>query len=274
MTTPSAPPESPPAVTQPAPPPDPPPDPPPEETLASILRKLGPAGVLGAIWGSVPAIVGSTMLVYLKTVSEWIQGFGARAVAVYVALFVITAGIGLLPTYTQALLAGWCFGLSTGFAAALGGFVGASLVGYAIARTVARHRVEDTINENPKAAAVRDSLIGHGWAKTITIVTLLRVPPTSPFALTNLVMSSTGVPLWIYTVGTLVGMAPRTFLAVYIGNTLRLGMHELTKDEIAHAAPRWVTYAGIGVALGVFAIIGVIAKQALEKVTARPPTSP
>jgi uncharacterized membrane protein YdjX (TVP38/TMEM64 family) len=238
---------------------------------ASLLRQLGPAGVLGALWTFLPAIVGTTMLVYLDTVSKHIQGYGSSAIAVYVGLFVVTAGLGLLPTYTQAILAGWCFGLAAGFPAALGGFVGASIVGYFVARTVARKRVQATIDANPKARVVRDALIGHGWLKTLGIVTLLRLPPNSPFALTNLVMSSTGVRLPIFVIGTLVGMAPRTFLAVYIGHSLRIGMHQLTGDEIKNAAPWWALYAGPGLMILVMVIIAAIAQRALQRFTHRRP---
>jgi len=238
-------------------------------TAASLLRQLGPAGVLGAVWTVMPAIVGTTMLVYLDTVSKYIQSFGSSALAVYIGLFIVTAGLGLLPTYTQAILAGWCFGLASGFPAALTGFVGASVIGYFVAKTVARDRVQSTIDSKPKARVVRDALIGHGWLKTLGIVTLLRVPPNSPFALTNLVMASTGVRLWIFVVGTAIGMAPRTFLAVYIGHSLHLGTQELTREGIKNAAPWWVIYAGPGLMLLVMIVIAAIAQRALTRFTHR-----
>ncbi len=240
-------------------------------TASGLLRQLGPAGVLGAFWTFMPAIVGTTMLVYLDTVSKKLQSFGPSAIWIYIGLFIVTAGLGLLPTYTQAILAGWCFGLASGFPAALAGFVGASVIGYSVAKTVARDRVQTTIDSKPKARVVRDALIGHGWLKTLGIVTLLRVPPNSPFALTNLVMASTGVRLWIFFVGTAIGMAPRTFLAVYIGHSLHMATDTLSKDALKTAAPWWVPYATIGLALLVMIIIAAIAKRALTRFTHRAP---
>jgi len=119
------------------------------------------------------------------------------------------------------------------------------------------------IAENPKAKAVRDALIGHGFWKTLGIVTLLRVPINSPFALTNLVMASAGVPKRIFIIGTAVGMAPRTALAVYLAS----GVKELSKQAVREAKPTWVNYAMIGSAVVVFGIVMMIGNRAVRRVT-------
>jgi uncharacterized membrane protein YdjX (TVP38/TMEM64 family) len=53
--------------------------------------------------------------------------------------------------------------------------------------------------------------------RTMGIVALLRFPPTSPFAFTNLVLAASGVRFLHMLVGSIVGMLPRTALAVWIG---------------------------------------------------------
>jgi uncharacterized membrane protein YdjX (TVP38/TMEM64 family) len=211
-----------------------------------------------------PAVCGILLITYLGRVSKWLLDQGeARAVTIYIAAFIFSAGLGLMPTYAQAALAGWCFKVPTGFPAALAGFAGAALVGYVVARTVAQGRVEALVRENPKAQAVRDALIGRGFLQTFGIVTLIRLP-NSPFALTNLAMASAGVPVGPYLLGTLVGMAPRTFLAVLIGSSAQ---------QLTTRPPRWLVFASIGAAVVVVAIIGTIAKRALAKVTAPRPVA-
>ena len=91
----------------------------------------------------------------------------------------------------------------------------------------------------------------------------LRLPINSPFAITNLALSSAKVRGLPYVLGTLIGMAPRTALAVYIG----VGLEELTSDAISEAKGHYFFW-GIGSAIAVVLIIGQVAKKALEKVSA------
>lgn len=222
--------------------------------------------MLAVLWSAFPPLCGFLLIGYASTVSDWLHARGSPAsVLIYVGAFILSAGLGLLPTYAQSLLAGWCFHFAVGFPAAWIGFGGASIVGYIVARTVSRHRVEDLIRENPKARAVRDTMIGHGFWKTLGIVTLLRLPPNSPFALTNLVMSSTGVPIGPFVIGTLLGMAPRTALAVYLGSTMK----SFTTESTTTALPMWVKITGIAVSVIVVVIVGLIADRAIKRVTVK-----
>lgn len=229
------------------------------DQVGDVWRRLGPVGVLGAVWSVLPGVCGILLITYLGRVSKWLLDQGeARAVAIYIAAFILSAGLGLMPTYAQAALAGWCFKVLLGFPAALAGFTGAAAVGYIVARTVAKGRVEALLKENPKADAVRRALIGRGFLQTFGVVTLVRLP-NSPFALTNLAMASAGVPIGPYLLGTLVGMAPRTFLAVLFGSSA---------EQLRTSPPRWMVFASVGAALVVVGIIGAIAKRALARVTA------
>ncbi len=213
-----------------------------------------------------PPLAGFALLWQVEAVSVWLRSHDGLGLVIYIGAFIILAGLGLLPTYAQAIAGGWCFGMLVGVPAALTGFVGASVVGYFVARTVSRHRVEDVINSNPKSRAVRDALIGQGFLKTLGTVALLRLPPNSPFALTNLVMASAGVRLAPFAIGTLIGMAPRTALAVYLGS----GLQTLTRETLSpSAAPKWVYIGGIALTLLVVIIIGHIANKAVARVTAR-----
>lgn len=236
------------------------------------LRRLGPTGLLGLVWTACPAIAGTLLLVYLGTVSEWLDARGALGVLIYIAVFVVSAGLGFLPTYAQAIVGGWVFGFWFGFPAALTGFVGGSLVGYFVARTVSRDRVEELIEQNRRAQAVRDALIGHGFWKTLLIVTLLRVPPNSPFALTNLAMAATGVRIVPYFFGTLFGMAPRTGVAVLFAAAASAESRDI--QEFIKQGPGLAVFIGGAVVMMiVLGVIGVIANRALERVSEREPPS-
>jgi len=235
-----------------------------EQGVVAMFKRLGPAGVLAIAWTAMPPLGGFLLLAYIGTISEWLRDHQGSGVFLYAVIFMFSAGFGALPTYSQALLGGWAFGPVTGFLAAWAGFVGASMIGYTVARTVARRRVEKLIEENRKAKAVRDALIGHGPLRTTAIVTLIRIPPNSPFALTNLATAASGVRLVPFVIGTALGMAPRTFAAVWLAsegakrgdNLVDLFKRSTTEVIIALA----ITFAVLGV-------IGYIAKRALEKVS-------
>lgn len=233
-----------------------------DPSFGEVFRGLGPAGYLAVLWFAVP-IVGS-ILVWMKmgVIGDWLRGHEGLGIGLYIAIFVFSAGFGLLPTYVQAVLAGWAFGVAVGVPAAIAGVTGAALVGYITARVASKDRAERMIAENIKARAIRDALIGHGFWKTLGIVTLLRLPINSPFALTNLVMASAGVPRGIFLIGTAVGMAPRTALAVY----LAAGVKELTKTAVDDAKPWWMPIAMIGSVVVVFGVVVWLAHRAVQKV--------
>lgn len=232
-----------------------------QETFGSLFKRSGAAGPLAVVASVMPAIGGFALLGSLNIVGPWLQSHGIGGVFLYAAAFAILAGLALLPTYAQAVLGGWAFGFAAGYPAALAGFFGGALIGYGIAWGATGDKVKTIIDEHPKWRAVREALVGSGFWKTLGIVALLRLPPNSPFALTNLVMAAAKVPRFPYLLGTLIGMAPRTGVAVYIASQIQ---------DVATAAetrPKWMIFVGIGLTLLVIMVIGHIAKKALEKVT-------
>jgi uncharacterized membrane protein YdjX (TVP38/TMEM64 family) len=226
-------------------------------------RGLGPTAVLTALWAVTPGICGFVLLAYVDTVSQWLRAHGNAGLVLYTVVFMLAGGLGLLPTYAQAVLGGWCFAFAAGFPAALAGFTGAALLGYLVAHTVARRRVVDTIEANDKARAMRNALIGHGFWKTTGLVTLLRLPPNSPFAITNMALSSTGVPIAAFALGTILGMAPRTGVAVFLGSTIET----LTADT--ELVPRRVKIIMAAVSVVLVLLIYWIGKRTWDRVTAQ-----
>lgn len=227
-----------------------------------ILRRLGPAGPLAIVAATLPAIGGFLLLGTLNVVGPWLQSHGTWGVVLYVAGFVVLSGLALLPTYAQAVLGGWAFKFAVGFPAALAGFVGGAMLGYVVALTATGDRVVRLINEQPRWRAVYDALLHGGFWKTLAIVTLIRVPLNSPFAITNLVMAATRVPPLIYFLGTAIGMAPRTAAAVLIAANLK----ELTLEGTRQP---WMWIASVAITIGVVILIGHIANQAVTRVTGR-----
>lgn len=236
-----------------------------------FLVRLGPTGLLGAAWTAFPAIVGTLLLIGIGPLSDALRRDPASGLAIYVAVFVVTAGIGLLPSSAQAVLAGWVFGPIYGFgvalAATVAGFAGASAIGYVIARRVSSRRVDEVFQEHPRWQALRRALIGRGFWRTASIVALVRIPRTSPFALTNLVLAASGVRLGPYVAGTVLGMLPRTAIPVWLADRAsRTGARDI--QQFLSEGPGWPTLVlGVAAMVILFAVLGDAANRALRRVT-------
>jgi uncharacterized membrane protein YdjX (TVP38/TMEM64 family) len=200
-------------------------------------------------------------------VQQWIIDLGAVAAAVAVAaLFAFCTGSALLPTYALSFAAGVFFGPVTGSVVAMVGVTGGALIGYGWGALLARRRVSRVIDDNPRAAIVRAAIVNKPLPQELFAVILLRFPPNSPFALTNLIMSSVGVRLLPYAVGTAIGIAPRTLFAVIIG----VAVNNLADAQSAGGITRILIGLAIGIAVFVYAykVLSKWARDALNEADA------
>lgn len=226
--------------------------------------------VLGVFWIAAPPIAGTYLLVKLGPIGELLRQDPELGFWAYVAVFAVSAGLGILPTYAQAILGGWVFGLWQGLAGALMGFVGGAAIGMLFSRVVAGSSVERWIQSHRKARAITKALVGGGPWKTFGVVALVRLPPNSPFAITNLALGTTGVPFFLALSATAVGMLPRTavacFFASQAASTGAEDIQELVKEQ------GWTAFLiGMAVMATVVMVIGKIASKAMARVYAEEP---
>ena len=232
----------------------------------AMIKRLGPAAILGVAWSTLPSFAGVMMILNMEPLRQALVGDASNTThlvvgaCIYLVGFVLLAGIGFLPTISQAILAGYAFGAPLGFGLALGGFGGASLVGYELVRRIARSRVEAELTMKPKAMMLRDALIHAHRGRALLIVTLLRASPSSPFALTNLLLGSLGVSRKVFFFGTIMGMIPRTLAAVLIGQQFSSMNNNIDK-------PRWMFIAGIVALVLLLITISKIAAGALGRMS-------
>ncbi len=200
-------------------------------------------------------------------IQSWIIDLGPETAAIAVALlFAAATGSALLPTYALSFAVGVFFGPVYGAFIALFGVTAGSLVGYTWGALLARNRVSQVIDNNPRAHTVRAAIIHKPLPQETFAVALLRFPPNSPFALTNLAMSSVGVRLLPYTIGTAVGIAPRTLFAVYLG----VAVANIADAQTAGGSLRIIIGLAIGIAvfIAAYKLLSKWAKDALAAETA------
>lgn len=230
---------------------------------ASTTRRHA-AFALAIVWVTVPPLIGFKLLANIGTVGDWLQEDPSRGIPAYILLFAVSSGLGILPTYAQAILGGWVFGLALGAPAAIAGCIGGALLGWSFSRMVSGRGIESWLDAKPKARAIRLALVGAHQVRLMWLVALLRLPPNSPFAIANLAMASTGVRLLPFMAGTAIGMAPRTVAAAGIAAagaaTGASDIQALIRDQ------GWLWF-GIGLValVAAFSVISHVAKRALKQ---------
>lgn len=229
-----------------------------DERARTAARRLAPLAIVSLV---LPPLGAALLIGYLSTIGPWLQSLGGRGLALYVVGFAILGGFALLPTYAPAVLGGWAFGDRLGIPAALAGFVLASAINYAWAHRLSGPHAAALLAEKPRWLAVRNALVGQSWWKTLLVVGLIRLPPNSPFALSNGAMAAARVPIGAYLLGTLLGLAPRTAVAVKAGTQLA-ALDFGQRDAFGSAA------LTIGLSVVALGLLGWIARRALDSTLA------
>jgi len=230
------------------------------ERTVAFVRRLGPAGPLAVLSGTFPPLGGFVLIGFVAKIAPWLREHPVSGMVIYVGGFSSLAALALLPTYACAILGGWTFGFWVGFPASMVAFCGASLLAYLLNRRAAGDRVVEIIREHPKWEAVRAALLDAGFWKAFWIITLLRLPPTSPFAAANFVMGTIRAPLGAFMLGTAVGMAPRTGVVVWAAA-------HASRLDLKNTGQAWMFAATVVVTVVVVAVIGRYANEAIKRAT-------
>lgn len=221
----------------------------------ALIRDLGPVvGALAVLACTAPAIAGfalfSGSLIKPQAIRSFLDSMGIGAPFAGAVLFALLTGCALAPTWAFSFASGAIFHTSFPVAGAIAmvGVTGGALIGYLLGVALARKRVMRTIEANERARIIRAALLDRGLPTETFIITLIRIPPNSPFALTNFTLAAARANPLAYLVGTFVGIAPRTLFATWLG--VQAG--DLTK---VGGPPKAYVMAGIILAVVVFLVL-------------------
>ena len=227
------------------------------------MRRLGAAGPVAIVLSFWPPLGGFILLAFLTALGPWLRAHGGTGMLIYFLVAGFLMGVSFVPTYSCAIIAGWAFGFAVGMPLAMVTITASSLVAYVIGRWICRDRVIQVIRERPRWNAIHRSLLGDNALETIFVVTLLRIPPAAPFALANFVLAAARVPIVAYTIGTFIGVGPRTALATFAAA-------QLEQLRFKDVSDRWMVIAGIVATVLVCVILGVLSNRALRQITDGP----
>ncbi len=225
------------------------------------VRELNRVALLGAATAIVPIVNSTLLLVFAPAAGNWLRANWEIGTIIYLLFAWLVCGFALLPTNVIGILCGWAFGFPLGISLHLLAIVGASLISSYVLSPLVGDNFQKFLAHHAKAQILHKTLLGKNFKRTTLVITLLRLSPAMPFALTNLLMTAAKVPLFAFLLGTFVGMLPRSAAVVFFG----AGLSELNLNEPFNV---WTFAFGFVATLISVIVISFFSKQALAKMTA------
>lgn len=134
----------------------------------------------------------------------------------FIAMFAVAIAL-CLPANVGSWLAGAVFGVWVGAAVALAGGLSATLLGYWLARTIAKRPMRRLFGEHRLLRALRDR-------DDIATLFQLRVLPVAPFAVLTYVAGLSGVSQRKLLLATIIGGIPACLAHAFVGTQLLQGL--------------------------------------------------
>ncbi|ESQ55064.1 hypothetical protein EUTSA_v10025848mg [Eutrema salsugineum] len=183
--------------------------------LALLLVFLAALAVVGFKWIG-PLIMDKELIPIIK----WeIRTFTHPVCGLLVFASVAIFPTILLPSTPSMWIAGMTFGYGYGFLLIISAVaVGVSLP-YFIGHLF-RHKIQGWLERYPGQAVVLRAAGEGNWFHQFRAVTLIRVSPF-PYILYNYCSVATRVKYGPYITGSLLGMVPEVFVAIYTGNLVK-----------------------------------------------------
>jgi uncharacterized membrane protein YdjX (TVP38/TMEM64 family) len=227
------------------------------------VRRVGPAGPITLLSAVLPGLGALATFALGPVIAPWLREHGAFGMVVFVVAVTVLGGLALVPTFANSFIAGWTYKFALGFPTVMIGLLGAAMVTYLLARRLSGHRVEALIAAHPKWEIVRQALVEKSFWRTVWVVVLIRLSPILPYETTSVLLAVTGVEVRAFALGTVLGIAPRTAVVVLAASrAARLDFHQTHNW--------WYLAFGLAATVLAVAVIGVIAKHALQRAFGTP----
>lgn len=191
------------------------------------------------------------------------ETFSTQVLALLVFGSVALFPILLLPSSPSMWVAGMTFGYGYGFLLVIGAVpIGVSLpyfIGYLF-----RHKMHMWLERYPKKASII-RLAGEGnWFNQVRAVTLIRISPF-PYVIYNYSAVATSVGYGPYLLGSLVGMVPEVFVALYTGILIKT-LADASRDQHSLSASQIIfDVVGFCVTVATTVIITLYGKRRLNE---------
>lgn len=177
-----------------------------------IVKNNKTALILLFVMVILPISVSSISFVFLTSYEPILLGFTIWQWVLFYLITAITMSCALTPTTYIALVSGYFIGWM-GLIGLVPSYLLASIFGFFIAKMLDKGKFLNYITSNNKVKGVLENLkTDEFW-----VIFFCRISPVLPFAMMNILLSFMNVRLKNFTLGSILGMLPRTILMVWIG---------------------------------------------------------
>ena len=170
----------------------------------------------------------------------------AMAPFIVVSVFV-AAGFVFFPVTVLIAATAATFGPWLGFGYATAGALASALAIYAVGAAIGKKPLRNFLG--PRLNRVRQRVAKRG----VITIAAVRLVPVAPFTVVNLVAGASGIPVFEYIVGTLLGMLPGLIMISAVGHQIARIMTAPTPTDFALLAA--VVTCWIAVSIGVQAVV-------------------
>ena len=169
----------------------------------------------------------------------------------------------LLPSTPSMWVAGMTFGYGFGFLL----IISAAAIGVSLPFFIGstfNHKIEGWLEKYPKKASILRSAGGGSWFHQFRAVALIRISPF-PYIIYNYCAVATNVKYGPYIIGSLVGMVPEIFVAIYTGILIRTLADASNEKQSLSAEQIILNVVGFCATVATTIIITVYAKRRLKE---------
>ncbi|CCH56714.1 SNARE associated Golgi protein-like protein [Fibrisoma limi BUZ 3] len=181
----------------------------------ALVKKLTGPAIAGILLSVTPIIFTSLLTVYAVRYETVVTTFGVWQWVGLTALCCVTSA-ALTPPTMLALIFGYFLGwqaITPLFLINLGGILFINL----LVRWIDHDRFRHLLQQNPKASQVLERI----KEREFRVIFYAKLSPVLPFGLTNLLFALSGARLSNIVLGGMLGMMPRTLLAIWTGHEAR-----------------------------------------------------
>jgi uncharacterized membrane protein YdjX (TVP38/TMEM64 family) len=177
----------------------------------------------------------------------------------YYVSVVIIMNIVFMNSTIPNLISGYIFGLKKGILLTLIGCIISGVISFYMSRYILKNKILEKVNKNEVLSQIKKDeklLEKNDWFE---LSTLSRLPPTYPYHLTSYFWGITDISVFIFIIGSIIGILPGLSLETYIGYKF-----SNIKDIFKSKHNIFVTIGGIVATLIVSFIIGMKAEEILK----------
>lgn len=196
---------------------------------------------------------------FIETLQQRVMSWGAWAAICYPLLFAL-CNILLLPGGIIAVGGGFFFGLWWGFLIVFAGNVVATVISFALSRSIARRWLQRKLSGNPTLRVLGPAVERESWK----IILLSQLHPLFPTSLLNYFYGLTQIRFASYMLWASIGRVPGIFLYAYLGTLGQLAVRIMRGKSYPRMIEYW-TWGGVFVTTALLLVVlGRVAYQAIQ----------